>query len=105
MNTRQKLMYTFHDENDEIIDLTNYTTAHLEIKAKGTTVSTITANFVSPKTNGEVEYDAYTFTVEGIWLAQFYVQDVSNNKVFGEPILFKVVENLEDLSLLGLPDA
>ena len=103
-NTPQPLVYTFKDQNQNIIDLTNYVSASVEIKQGGQVLATLAASFVTPKTGGQVKYlPAYTFIGLGPWSVQFFVQDGSGNRVFGDILLITVVPNVEDLGLTQNP--
>jgi hypothetical protein len=102
-NTPQTITYTFKDQNNNVIDLTNMVSASLELKLQGQVFTTVTATFNTPRTAGGVQVAAYTPVGVGVWTAQFYVTDSGGNKYFGEPIQFTVVPNVEDLAVSQLP--
>lgn len=91
-------IYTFKDQDAAVIDLSSYTSVSCQLKCQGQVYATQTASFVS-KPAGTVKLTSYSHTVAGIWMAQFYCTDGSGNKLWGEPIRYEVVENIEDASL------
>lgn len=96
VNNPQTLEYTFKDENGHAIDLTSYTSIALEVKVVGAAFTSKAATFIG-KSTGQVSAD-YTFTAIGIWVVQFVVS-AAGDKLFGEPLRFRVVENVEDAGL------
>lgn len=93
------ITYTMKDQNGNIINLTPYSSAFMEIKQQGFLVATISATILSPPTMGQVQVASHTFSGIGIWQIQFYVMDNSGNKVYGEPLQFNCVPNEDDLTL------
>jgi hypothetical protein len=104
LNTPQGFNYTFRDQNNQIIDLTQYDTATLTTKVQGAVFATNDAMIQSPPTAGQVALASLAFTVPGVWDAQFSVTQTSSGIVlWGEPIQFTVVPNVPDLALSQLP--
>lgn len=103
MKTPQHFLYTFKDQDDNVIDLTAYVSVVLELKFQGAVFASVASSFVSPKTAGVVELASQAFTTPGIWDGQFVCTDGTGLKLFGEPIQFKVVKNIEDLDTSELP--
>jgi hypothetical protein len=102
-NTPQKVgPYTFLDQNGNVIDLTLYASASLEIKQQGFVFATVPATIMAPATNGQVQVLSYTFVGIGIWDVQFYFTDSSGKNYYGEPLQIRVVANVEDLTLSQL---
>jgi hypothetical protein len=103
MNTPQRLDYTFRDYDNEVIDLSDYTVVYLIVKMQGADQEVVEASFVS-KPAGTVRYDGYSFDAAGEWSAQFKAQIGTGDALYGEPIRFKVVPNLDDLADNDLPE-
>ena len=101
-NVPQQPKYTFLDENNAIIDLTNYVSAAFEAKVQGAIYSTTVATIVSPPTLGQVLLAFFTFTTTGIWTIQFVCMDVGGGKLYGEPMQLTVIDNVDDMSLQEL---
>lgn len=103
-NTPQLMSHTFRDQRGVVIDLTNYTGVSLLVKFQGAVYATTPAAF-SDKPGGVVQA-TYTYPSPsfGVWDAQFVCTDASNNKLYGEPIQFRVVPNVDDLALNDLPN-
>lgn len=98
INTAQKIKYTFKDQNGAVINLTDYVSAFLEVKRQGDTFDTVDAN-ITNAIGGQVEVSTLVFDTAGVWEIQFYVMDAGGNTVFGEPIRFRAVLNVEDAAL------
>jgi hypothetical protein len=102
-HTPQLLQYQFLDPSGQPIDLGPYASATLEVKLQGQAAVSVPALILSPASQGQVQVASYTFTAVGVWDAQFYAQDNTGNRLYGEPVQFRVVPNLEDLDLAQLP--
>ena len=103
-NTPQPLQYTFKDQNNVVIDLTNYQAVFVEIKQQGQASVTLAASFLGLRTSGQVQYaPSFTFTSIGIWTIQFHILDPAGNRVFGDILRITVVPNNEDLGTTQLP--
>lgn len=103
-NTPQQIgPYTFKDQNGNVISLAAYVSCTLELRQSGLPVVSLSATILTPASNGQVQYASYTFTETGIWQAQFYCTDGSGNKLYGEPLQFRVVENEDDAALTDPP--
>src|SRR5438105_728378 len=103
-NVPQGLTYTFKDQNNVVIPLTGYVTAWCEFKLQGQVFATVAAIIVNPTSAGNVQVTTWTPIGIGIWDAQFYCVDGSGSKLYGEPIQFQVVANVDDLTLVQLPN-
>jgi len=99
INVPEVLRYTFKDQDNNIIDLTNYATVWLESKLQGQVYSTTASTFINPQTSGQVQLLGFVFPTVGTWNIQFYCVDSMGNKLFGEPLQVMVVPNVENLSL------
>lgn len=97
-------VYTFTESNTgEPIDLTAQFVAvsvNCEIKRIGDVydagTDVLTGAFVTAAA-GTVQVASYTFTQIGQWSYQFYCTDSGGNKLWGEPVVFQVVKNTENL--------
>lgn len=96
VNSGTTLRYIFRDRDGVIIPLTNYTLVKFVSKVVGGTKAEIAAEF-DDKAGGSVFVDDFSFDTTGIWNAQFYCEDAEGVKLYGEPIQFRVVKNVEDL--------
>lgn len=72
----------------------------LEVKVVGQAAVTV-AGTITDAVAGVVKVDAYTFDTSGVWTAQFFCTDGSGNKLYGEPLQFNVVDNVDNMGLNG----
>ena len=104
--------YTFTDENGAIIDLTvNFIAVSIscELKLRGQLYATIVGGIVNGPA-GIVNVPSYIFTfpvttpvtTSGIWTYQFYALNAGGQKLWGEPVQFFAVGNVEDAGLNDL---
>lgn len=93
--------YQFLDQDRTVISLSTYVYVFLEIKLQGQVFQSVSAQFDN-QTQGTVKLVSYAYTTTGIWTAQFYCVDGFGNKLWGEPVQFRVVPNVEDLGLSDL---
>jgi hypothetical protein len=100
--TSEPFIYTFKDENGVVIDLSNAQSLYLELKVQGQLFQTVPASFMGSPPLGTLTAGPTTLPVSGIWTAQFFAVDSLGNRCIGEPIRFRVVDNVEDLALDGL---
>lgn len=104
--TPQELEYTFRDADNAVIDLTPYDSVYLLVKLQGSAFDEdewmVEAEFVS-KPDGEVRYVGFAFG-DGEWTAQFKCQIGTSNPLYGEPVRFKVVKNVDTLGANELPE-
>jgi hypothetical protein len=100
-NNAQVFVYTFKDQSNTVIDLTNAVLAFMEVKLYGQLYATIAATINLPPSAGVVQA-SYMPTVIGIWTVQFYTVDGLGNKLYGEPLQITVVPNVDDLALSQL---
>jgi hypothetical protein len=85
-----------------VIDLSGYTSVHVEVKKQDGTYEELEAEF-GDQTLGEAFYVGYEFEEAGDWTVQFYVVNASGRRVYGEPIRITVAENVRDLDTDELP--
>lgn len=103
LNTPQYIQYTFKDETGAVIDLSDFGGVVMQMKLDGQLFASISAAYSFPRTLGQV-YMNYSFAQIGTWAIQFLVQNNQNEtELFGEPVQFRVVPNVENLSLGQLP--
>lgn len=102
VNTPQVFEYSFTDSSGTPIDLTGYEVVVLELKCQGFVFSMTAAEVVDPSA-GKVRKVDQAFTQVGLWIAQFYFVNSSGRRVYGDPVQFKVVKNIDDLDLQELP--
>lgn len=95
-NNYQQFAYTFKDRTEAPIDLSDFASVELQLKMQGAASMTVTADFVN-KVLGTVVKDAVRVVKAGVWDAAFVCDDGSGNKLYGEPVQFKVVPNIEDV--------
>lgn len=91
--------YTFLDQDDAVINLTSDFVAvsvRCDLKRKGALDIVEPATFVS-QAGGTAHVALYTFTDPGIWMAQFVCTNAGGQELEGDPIIFNVVENVDDL--------
>lgn len=88
--------YTFTDQDGAAVDLSGYTTVKCDIKRQGATFTTLDATFES-KPAGTVHVATYEFTTAGNWVAQFVCDKGEATELYGDPLAFRVVENVKDL--------
>jgi hypothetical protein len=71
-----------------------------ELKLGGTSysVADVLTGSIVVAADGTVKVSSHTFTAIGTWMYQFYCTDLSGNKLWGEPVQFEVVKNVEDAS-------
>ncbi len=96
-NVPQLLQYTFKDQSGSPINLSNYVIAALEIELQGTAFLAFGAS-ITNSAAGQVQYSNYTFATTGVWTVQFRVMDIAGNRLYGEPVQFTVVPNVEDMT-------
>jgi len=97
-------VYTFTETNSgEPINLTSdfvATAVYCEIKRIGDVYDSgtdvLNGALVTPAA-GTVQVAAYTFTQIGQWSYQFYCTNSGGSKLWGEPVVFQVVKNTENL--------
>ena len=90
----QVFTYTFLDQNQQNINLTNYITAVMEVSKKGIQgFTTYTASIIAPS---QVQGESWTPTIPGFYFVQFYVADIDGNRLYGAPFGFQVEANLDD---------
>lgn len=97
----QKLTYTFFDETNTIIDLTNYPTCKVMAILDGQVKADTAGQLVGLPTAGTVTA-SLPFPTPGVWQAQFVAYDTINRPLYGEPIQVKVAANEDDV-LAGQP--
>jgi hypothetical protein len=98
-NNRQNLFYTFRNyDTGARIDLTPYSTVSMDVKLNGELYETVEASFVD-KTGGKVGVVTYKFDEVGRWDIQFVCRDGTALELYGTPLQFDVVMNVEDLDL------
>lgn len=95
----QRLTYTFLDGNNTPIDLSTYSTCAVELKLGGDSTFTTAPAGIPDPTNGVAQLNSVFFAAPGVWTAQFYVADIGGVKLYGEPIQFRVVKNVEDAGI------
>lgn len=93
----QRMNYTFYDETNAIIDLTNYSVVKIILRLDGHDDTIMAGQFNGAKTTGRVYADV-PFYPHGIWQAQFLATSVNADPLYGEPIQVKVRANEDDLS-------
>ena len=98
--------YQFLDQNQSPINLSSYNQVFLELKLQGVVMESALAGEFVTASDGIVQLPG-TWTPVGIgsWSAQFYVTDLSvpPNRYYGEPVVFQVAANVDDLRLPQLP--
>lgn len=103
LHTPQTFKYTFRDQDRTVIDLTGYLAVFLLVKKQGTPYATAEAEFDGDRTLGKARYLGYTFLEDGSYSVQFVAIDPAGFKVYGDPALLNVAENIDDLGLDELP--
>jgi hypothetical protein len=101
-NSPQYLEYQFCN-NTTPLDLTDYTDARLEAKVQGKYYVLSEAEFMD-RVNGKVKVERYKFMWVGVWDIQFFVVNPTGDRVYGEPMQFTVVKNVDDLDLDQITD-
>jgi hypothetical protein len=97
INVPQEIDYTFEDQNGVPIPLPNYVTVYLLVKCEGFAAHVDQpATFVNKVTSSTVKA-TYTFTEVGSTSVQFYCVDADGKDLYGEPLNFRAVKNLNDL--------
>ncbi len=97
-------IYTFTDANTGlVIDLSSdfaATAVYCEVKRIDDTwnvmTDTLTGSIVSA-VGGTVKVESYEFLIIGQWNYQFYCVNSGGDKLWGEPVVFAVVKNTENL--------
>jgi hypothetical protein len=105
-NTPQRFEYTFRDQANAVIDISDYDNCYLMVKRQGDAYDPADWMIVAEKdvgTPGKVFYDGFAFG-DGEWVAQFKVQLGTGEAIYGEPLRLKVVLNIEDLAPDDLPE-
>lgn len=96
----QTLTYTFKNADGTPLDLTDFVQFLLQVKLIGQDFEQIAfplTHVVDSPTQGKVQ-SSYIFNIPGTWTAQFVA-----DRVFGDPITFLVVPNVENLTTDELP--
>jgi hypothetical protein len=94
-------VYQFLDQDGTPIPLTAYPVIQLELKLQGQLYTT-TQGIITDSVTSQVSA-SFRPMVVGIWTAQFCATDQAGNKLWGEPVVFRVNPNVQDLLLLDLP--
>ena len=98
-------VYTFTESNTGAViplDTTFVATSvSCEVKRVGDEwdgASDIVAGSIVSATAGTVKVASHTFTQIGYWSYQFYCTNAGGDKLWGEPVVFYVVKNVENLA-------
>ncbi len=94
-NVPQAFSYVYYDASGAVIPLTSYTSCTLELKLQGQTWTNTAANITNASA-GQVSSAAVLISGVGPWMGQFVCQDADGNLLYGEPVTFEVVENVDE---------